>query len=421
MSGGGSIGGKPGSLAKTGSSPFASLAPTSSARPVVAETLRGGAPSQGETTSTVGDEIPFQTVRRKETREERDLRWKKQEVKRREEHPVLYARGYTDEQVRQLLRGPPKAKEPYPPSESFRGKGRGKGASHRGGGLPQGAGRGRGGNPHPGSGGGRGSVLGLTKTPGEDGRKRKALEKTGVTPPAKKGPGTSAGSYTDAAKVGKERTDFPHMLLVHAGKETKQFISEAAFVQIKTKLNKRVLQNARAKERVNLQTAFIQYNMGVGKIACLDAVTSEWYKAAVDVIDIEGASFRAWGHQEAGEIRQARMVATGLEDFEPDEVVELIKAYNTGLNGRISAMKRESYTDKRGSAGSMIVFGIDDSMAESLMGLPTPWTVNLGSDRREIKFSKGGLKTRLGLVIDLAKSMEDVSVSSEETEASKDK
>jgi hypothetical protein len=369
----------------------------------VTEISSGGNPS-GSKTDTSG---PWYRIpkRRKETLEERNQRWQKETEERKAAYPHLYALGYDDAKVRTILRGPPK--EMPTPESSYKGKGRGKGASRGGG------------NPHPGSGRGRGSVHpGPPKPPGEEGKKRKAPEKTGATPPAKKGPG--AGSYSDAAKAGKERSELPHLLLVHTGKESKTLISEEVFIQLRSKINKRVLLNAKEEIPVKLQSAFIVYQNGVGKIGCLDASTAEWYKATVAAIDIEGSYFRAWGLEEAGEIRQARMVATGLEDFTPEEMVDLIKAYNSGLTGRISAMKSESYDNKQGK-GYVVVFGIDDSMAESLMGLPTPWTVNLGSERREIKFSKGGLKQRLGAMGDLAKSMEDIAVDEASAGTSKDK
>jgi hypothetical protein len=147
------------------------------------------------------------------------------------------------------------------------------------------------------------------------------------------------------------------------------------------KLNKRVLSYGREKDHKQLRVLFMIHQGSTGKIACLDHETAAWYINEVDLIDLDGVSFKAWLNNEAGELRFARLSAAGLEDFTPEEVLELMTSYNPDIKGKASYVRTEKF-----DGGNVLTFGVDDHFAWSLSKLPSKWTVDLGVCRKKVRY-----------------------------------
>jgi hypothetical protein len=384
------------------------------AGPPVAPSSQGAGPSSlaripekrsaEERAAIQSGDADWQTVRARKA-EERQALFRQWEAERRANHPELYELGYTDAQVRVMVRsitGPQS-------SRGSRGHGRGHHPAAGRGGVPVGRGGGqhtftRGGlgwsGPNPTAGHGRGAGPPVpSHTPG----KRKFDGATsGITPPPKRSSG-GGQNYADVVM----KNSFPHMLQVFKGKEGRIPVPEDVFSAIAGKLRKRVLAYSKEDGHMILQTAFIRN----GKIACKNSLTSAWFKEEVDKIAIDGVAFRAWSVGEPGALHQARMHATGLDGIEPEEVVDLILGFTPDLKGKITFVRAE----KSGSE-DLIVLGIDDDMASSLANREEPWTVNLGTDQRKISFSgKKALMERLASkeAESLANAVSNVSVSGE--------
>jgi hypothetical protein len=360
----------------------------------------------------------------KETTEERQLRWKKNEEERRRLYPALYEKGFTDKQVRDLFaRGPEAMQQPArvtaPPS----------GYQSR----PQQA-------KNSGVGKDSGKSSGQTNS-NRSASKRKTTDRTGVTPPAKKslpsssqapskgssGQGSSASSsssghnstkvvtpgktYSNVVKDGtsgapKSEPPFPHMLTVHTGLEIRAPLSQDSFTLISTKLRKRVLAYGKEQDHIFLKTAFISYQKGFGNIACLDEPTATWYKEEVAKLENFGVHYKAWSVVERGELRPGRLALQGLEDISPEEVLELIHCYTPNLEGRMEVVRVDT-------KDNLLVLGLDDIMVVSLSKLAKPFVVHLGTDMRKVSVSKVGIP-ELAVEVDLTKKVNKLAVDPEE-------
>jgi hypothetical protein len=219
-------------------------------------------------------------------------------------------------------------------------------------------------------------------------------------------------TFAKAAAGVRQRNEFPHMLFVHTGQVERCPVTEENFNALASRLRKRVLHYGREENHVILQTAFIQFAGGMGRIACKTPETATWYRTEVGSTEVNGIKFRAWGQAEQGELRPARMVATGLEEFTPEECIELMHSYNPGLKGKIHPVKVDEINN---GAGRMYVFCIDDTMATSLKNLQPAWCVNLGTDVRKIQYGKEGLKKRQDLG-GLSDQLSEASVSGDRME-----
>jgi hypothetical protein len=383
---------------------------------------------EGESSTSAGGSSEWRAARKRrraETAEERTKRYTEEEIQRKRDYPDLYAKGFTDREVRAFIRGPEAFRNLQAFYQSARGKtvareeGRGRGGGRVGAvAAPSGQNRGR----------GQPANRGATARPGKqpESRKRGAPGRTGQTPPAKVGsearPSGAAyhGSYRSAAVAGSIRgkvAEYPFLLSVHVGKTERQPLPESVWDKITAKLSKCILDLIRRPDHIRLKTDYLAYANGSGKIACLTAETGDWYRNAIDHLDIEGVGFRAWANDEEGELRPARMVGTGLEDFSPGEIVEVIMAMtDPPLKGRMQHLRSETL---EGGKGQLHFIGIDDQMAWSLHNLSPPWTVDIGTFRRKLKYpNKPALALRLreaGVI----QALEAFSVHDEETDQDK--
>jgi hypothetical protein len=373
--------------------------------------------------------------RKAEERLERQALFKIRDAERRKAYPELYAKGLSNDDVRAIV----EARESR--GSSFHG-GRGGSSSH--------GGRGRGNGPplrdHGGAMGARGRGGQVDRGDGNGGRrsgqsesarsgtapatlplsvKRKREGQTGVTPPAKqrsivtRPSDVEAPTYAQASarrKPLRVQEDFPHMLHVYKGKTEKVPLTKPDYVDLSARLRKRVLSYVTEEQHIILRTAFIrQASDGAVMIACRNNETQAWYKSEVDVLEIDGVTYRAWDAPATSHLREARVNVTDL-GADPAELLRLIRGFNPDLKGEMKVVRVDVQTTSVGCK-DILVMSLDDEMAGSLGTREKPWIIDFGTDERTVTY-RGipALKLRLreaGLA-ELADLLDKATVTGEE-------
>ena len=240
---------------------------------------------------------------------------------------------------------------------------------------------------------------------GRPNKRKRPLNPTpsGNTPPTKtphkgKSPATPAapGSYAAAAKKHNDRQRAnqqerpqelnPHALHVHVGKTERSAMNKTTFDLFRKELSRRVFENATEQSPVVLKTEYTNWSSRThaGVIACLDNLTTTWYKDTVDTIELStGVSFRAWPVPLPA-VGRVSFNANGL-DVSPEKAVILIKAYNPELGLGVTTTKLVAFTPK-GTNDRIIEIQLSDDAA-AILGTREPlWKLNFGTDQRRVRY-----------------------------------
>jgi hypothetical protein len=196
----------------------------------------------------------------------------------------------------------------------------------------------------------------------------------------------------------KPKEDFPYMLEVYSGVDTRASVPQDLFVPFRKALMAEVFVNlAKPKEdRIPLKIGFTQWSQAKQAIliACQDDISQGWCRAQVDGITLEpDLRFRAWDPITEPRYRPVR-VTVGDLDITPAQALDLAKGCNDDIMGEIVLLKDSFVPSRRG--GLQVIFGVDDLAAASLFLKDVPLRLYLGLDERQAPYAGlSSLITRL--------------------------
>jgi len=196
----------------------------------------------------------------------------------------------------------------------------------------------------------------------------------------------------------KPKEEFPYMLEVFLGVNTRDSVAQDLFAPFRKALMTEVFANlAKPKEtKIPLKIGFTQWSPAKQAIliACMDDTSQAWCHAQVDGITLDnGLRFRAWDPVVEPRYRPIR-VTVGDLDISPAEALALVKGGNDDVMGEIVLLKDTLVPSRRG--GLQVILGVDDFAAASLFLKDAPLRVFVGLDERQAPYAGlSSLITRL--------------------------